>query len=119
MVSCPQQLFEFLASLLTAADSRQRVEAPESANIEGRHGRTEIVGLLITQHMRTRSQDLLDPLDGGHKSGIVRGEESNLAHEQHAGIQMGAIEAFDECLSLVRPRTRENRITNGAGALSP
>src|SRR5260370_38220246 len=62
VVSCPQQLFEFLTSLLTAADSRQRVQAPEGANIEGGHRRAEIVRLLITQHMRTRSQDIPEPL---------------------------------------------------------
>src|SRR5260370_22938751 len=48
VVSCPQQLFEFLASLLTAADSRQRVEPPESRNIEGRHRRARTARIIIT-----------------------------------------------------------------------
>src|SRR5215471_9268982 len=119
VVARPEQLFEFLASLLAAADSRQGVEAPERANVEGGHGRAEIVGLLIAQHMRAGAQDLFDPLDGGNKPGIVGPQESDLAHQQHAGIQMSAVKAFYEGPSLVRPRSRQYRVANNAGALSP
>src|SRR5215831_19554466 len=61
VVAGAEQLFEFLTRLLAASDSRQGIKAPESANVESGLGPAEIVSLLIAQHVRTRSKDLLDP----------------------------------------------------------
>src|SRR5262249_16910369 len=114
-----KQLLELLPRLVATADSCQRIQTPECANIERGLGFAEIVGFLVAQQMRTCSQDLLDPLDSCYKSRIARLQESNLTHEQHAGIQMGAVEAFDKCPAFVRPGPRQDRIANDARALGP
>src|SRR5262245_40090017 len=103
MVAGAQQFFEFLPSLVAAAYSSQCVDVPEGANIESSLGPAEIIGILITHEVRAGSQYLLDALDGLDEARIVGRDEADFAHQEHAGVEHLAVEAFDEGLALWRP----------------
>src|SRR5262245_66296064 len=119
MVASAQQFFKLLPGLIAAAYPSQSVDVPKGANIKCSLGLAEIIGVFVTHEVRAGSQYLLDPLDRLHKARIVRRDEADLAHQQHAGIERVAVEAFDERLALGRPGAGEDRVADRCRTRAP
>jgi hypothetical protein len=88
---------------LVLADPRQRVDAPERADVEGTLGSAEIVFGLVAAHVGSVAKRLLESEQRALEARVVWRQEADLAHQQDARVELAAAEAFDERLALLAP----------------
>ena len=65
------------------------------------------------------AQRPLERLDGADEARVARIEETDLGHQQHAGVEVLAAEALDEGLALLAPGRLEDARAHMIGTLAP
>src|SRR3546814_7244473 len=109
--------FEQLARLIRPSAQVQRLDQPESADVEDGFGLAEIVLAVISQHVAAAAQCLFDRGDGGLKTRVVGAVAAQFDHLEQAGVHMRVAESGAVMTLGLAPRLALDRPPDRCGAL--
>ena len=119
MIAPGENPFEEVARLLRAADRRQRVDVPEAADREGGRRRAEIVGRDVAKEIAVAFERAPDRRDRRDEPIVGGGDDAQFVQQQHAGVDILAVEAAREAFQPGVPGSREDALAQIVGRSAP
>jgi hypothetical protein len=119
VIAVAEDMLEQGPRLVASADCDQRIDVPERADREGGRRHAEIVRCGVAQEMIAAPQDPLDRVDRAEEAGITGRDESDLLHQEQAGIDVIAAESGNEAVLGRAPGAFEDGRAQAVGDLPP